>query len=47
MTTVARVTANCASDIVGEQEVRWDRGRTERAGDCTLSFEMGMRIINY
>jgi hypothetical protein len=31
---------------VGVQEVRWDKGGTARAGDCTFSMEKGIRIIN-
>jgi hypothetical protein len=32
---------------VGVQEVGWDRGGTVRAGDCIISIEKEMKIINY
>jgi hypothetical protein len=32
-------------DLVGVQEVKWDKGGTEPAGDYTSSMEMGMLII--
>jgi len=33
LTTVARELARCKLDLLGLQEVRWDKGGTERAGD--------------
>jgi hypothetical protein len=33
-------------DLVGVQEVRWDGGGTERAGDIHFSMENGMKIMN-
>jgi hypothetical protein len=33
-------------DLVGVQEVRWDGGGTERPGECTISMERGMAIMN-
>jgi exonuclease III len=33
-------------DLVGVQEVRWDGGGTEPAGQYTFSMERGMRIMN-
>jgi hypothetical protein len=33
-------------DIVGIQEVRWDGGGTERAGEYTFCMEKGMKIMN-
>jgi len=32
LTAAARKLAKCKLDVVGEQEVRWDKGDTERAG---------------
>jgi hypothetical protein len=33
-------------DLVGVQEVRWDRGGTELGGEYHFSMERGMRIMN-
>jgi hypothetical protein len=33
-------------DLVGVQEVRCDGGGIEPAGECTLSMERGVRIMN-
>jgi exonuclease III len=33
-------------DLVGVQEVRWNGGGTERAGEYTYSMAKGMKIIN-
>jgi exonuclease III len=33
-------------DLVGVQEVRWDRGGTEPAGEYTFFMEKGMKIMN-
>jgi hypothetical protein len=32
-------------DLVGIQEVRWDRGGTERAGEYIFPMEKGMKIM--
>jgi len=32
LTTVARESADCKLDLVGVQEVRWEKGGTVRAG---------------
>jgi hypothetical protein len=34
-------------NLVGVQEVRWDGGGTEAAGEYTFFMERGMRIMNY
>jgi hypothetical protein len=34
------------SDLVGVQEIRWDRGDNEPAGEYIFSMERGMRIIS-
>jgi hypothetical protein len=34
--TVAREIARCKLDLVGVQEVRWDKGGTVSAGDYTF-----------
>ena len=36
LTTAARELARCKLDLVGVQEVRWDKGRTVGAGDYNL-----------
>jgi hypothetical protein len=38
---VGRELARYKLDIVGVQEVMWDKGSTVRAGNCTFSFEKG------
>jgi hypothetical protein len=40
LTTVARRSAKCKLDLVGIVCVRWDRGGVERAGNCTLLYEL-------
>jgi hypothetical protein len=35
---VARELASCKLDLVGIQEVRWDKGGTVRAGDYTFFY---------
>jgi hypothetical protein len=37
--TVARELARYKLDLMGVQEVRWDKGGTLRAGGCTFSME--------
>jgi hypothetical protein len=32
--------------LVGVQEVRWDRGATEPAGEYTFFYGKGMKIMN-
>jgi hypothetical protein len=34
--TVAKLISKCKLDLVGIQEVIWDRGSTEAAGECTF-----------
>jgi len=34
-------------DLVGVQEVRWDKGGTVRAGDYNFSTEKETKIINW
>jgi hypothetical protein len=45
LTTVAREISEYKRklDLLGVQEVRWDRGGTEPADDYTVPIEMGMR----
>jgi exonuclease III len=45
--TVARELARYKLDLVGIQEVRWDKGGTVRAGDYTFSMEKVMKVINW
>jgi exonuclease III len=39
--TVARELGKCKFDLVGVQEVRWDKGGTERAEDYTFFYGAG------
>jgi exonuclease III len=39
--TVARQLGKCKLDLVGVQEVRWEKGGTERAEDCTFIYGQG------
>jgi exonuclease III len=39
--TVARKLRKYELDLVGVQEVRWDKGGTEQAKDCTFLYEAG------
>jgi hypothetical protein len=39
--TVARELVRCKLDLVGVQEVRWDKGGTLRAGDYTFFYGKG------
>jgi exonuclease III len=39
--TVVRALARYKLDLVGVQEVRWDKGGTVRAGDYTFFYEKG------
>jgi hypothetical protein len=45
--TVARELAKYKSDLVGVQEVRWDKEGTVRAGEYTFSMAKSRRIINW
>jgi len=45
LTAAARELAGYKLDIVGMQEVRWDREGTVRAGDYNFFMEKKMRII--
>jgi hypothetical protein len=47
LTTVARDLGKYELDSVGVQEVRWEKGGTERAEDYTFSVDRGMGIISY
>jgi exonuclease III len=44
--TVARELARYKFDLVGVQEVRWDKGDTVRAGDFTFFYGKGNKVIN-
>jgi exonuclease III len=44
--TVVRKISKYKLDLVGVQEVRWDRGGTEPAGEYTFFYGRGMRIMN-
>jgi hypothetical protein len=39
--TVAKELARYKVDLVGVQEVRWDKGGTVRAGDCNFVYGKG------
>jgi hypothetical protein len=41
MKTVARELRECKLDFVGVQEVRWEKGGTERAEGFTFSYGEG------
>jgi exonuclease III len=42
----ARELARYKLDLVGVQEVKWDKGGTLEAGDCNFFMEKEMEIIN-
>ena len=44
---VARELARYKLDLVGVQEVRWDKGGTVRAGDYNFFMEKEMKIISW
>ena len=46
ITAAARELTRYKLDLVGVQEVRWDKGDTVRAGDCNLFMEKETKIIN-
>jgi hypothetical protein len=45
--TVAKELARYKLDLVGVQEVRWDKGGTVRPGDYNFFTAKGMRIISW
>jgi len=45
--TVARELARYNLDLVGWQDVRWDKGGTVRTGDYIFSMEKETNIINW
>ena len=45
LTTAARELARYKLDLVGMQEVRWDKGGTVRAGNIIFSIEKEMKIV--
>jgi exonuclease III len=44
--TVARELGKYKLDLVGVQEVRWDKGGTEREEDYAFFYGAGMKIIS-
>jgi len=44
LSAAARELARYKLDLVGVQEVRWDKGDTERAGDCNFFYGRGNEI---
>jgi hypothetical protein len=47
LTTVASELARCKLNLVGVQEVRWDKKSTVSAGDYNFSMEKETKIINW
>jgi hypothetical protein len=48
LTAAARELARCKLDLVGlEQEVRWNKESTLRAGDYNFLYERETNIINW
>ena len=47
LTTAARELARYKLDLMGVQEVRWDKGGTARAADYNFFKEKEMKIINW
>jgi hypothetical protein len=45
--TVVRELAKYQLDLVGVQEVRWDKEGTLRAGEYTFFYGKGRKIINW
>jgi hypothetical protein len=43
---VAEEISKCKLKLMGVQEVKWDGGGTEPAGECTFFYGKEMRIIN-
>jgi hypothetical protein len=46
LTTAARELGKYRLDLMGVQEVGWEKGGTERAEDYTFFVEWGMGIIS-
>ena len=44
LTAAARELARCKSDLVGVQEVRWDRGGKGSAGDYNFFYKKGKAV---
>ena len=47
LTAVTRELARYKLDLVGVQEVRWDKGGSVRTGDYIFSTEKEMKIIKW
>jgi hypothetical protein len=47
LTTIAKELSKYELDLVGVQEVRWDRSGIEPAPNIHYSIDRGMRIMNY
>jgi len=47
ITTVATEIARSKLDLVGVEEVRWDKGGTVKAEDYNFSMEEETKIINW
>ena len=47
LTAAARELAKYKLDLVGVQELRWDKGGTVRAGDYSFFKENEMKIISW
>jgi hypothetical protein len=45
--TIARELAVYKLDLLGVQEVRWDKGGTLKAGDYIFTMENEAKIINW
>ena len=45
--SVARELASYALDLLGLQEVRWDKGDSVRAGDCFFLMENETKFIQW
>jgi hypothetical protein len=43
---MARELGKCKLDLVGIQEVTWEKDGTEQAEDYTFFYKEGMRIIS-
>jgi exonuclease III len=44
--TIAKEISKYKLDLVGVQEVRWDRGGTDPAGEYPFIYGKGIRIMN-
>jgi len=47
LSAAARELEGYKLDLVGVQEVRWDKGGTVRAGDCNFFYGKETKIINW